>query len=285
MALFSRKKKKAAKDYVASMLPQTRRAIFFDVVKQQWSKLLRLMLILLIAALPLLLICIYEDTYLLTVAEDTSIPQETIPALIAPLHIYCALLSIPGLVIFFWGLSGVIRVIRQLAWEENVMIFRDFALGIRQNWKQFLPIGLLFGLCYTLAKIGWHSALATQADSVWIQGIILGLLIFLVAPLAACCTVVIAVYDNSFWGNLKLSAYLYLKKPLKTVGAMLLAFGPSCVVWLIPHLQLHLIGCIPAMMVFTLGLLGWVLFMYNQLDKHYNAENYPELVGKGISGQ
>ena len=285
MALFSRKKKKATKDYVASMLPQTRRAIFFDVVKQQWSKLLRLTLILLIAALPLLLICIYEDTYLLAVAEDPSIPQETIPALIAPLHIYCALLSIPGLAIFFWGLSGVIRVIRQLAWEENVMVFRDFILGIRQNQKQFLPAGLLFALCYTLAKIGWHSALATQAESVWMQGIVLGLLIFLVAPLVACYTVVTAVYNNSFWGNLKLSAYLYLKNPLKTVGAMLLAFGPSVVVWLIPYLQLHLIGCIPAMMAFTLGLLGWVLFNYNQLDKHYNAENYPELVGKGISGQ
>jgi len=284
MALF-RKKKKAAKDYVASMLPQTRRAIYFDVLKQQWSKLLRLMLILLIAALPLLLICIYEDTYLLAVAEDPSIPQETIPTLIAPLHIYCALLSIPALAIFFWGLSGAIRVIRQLAWEENVMVLHDSMLGIRQNWKHFLPIGLLLGLCYAMSKIGWYSALATQSDSVWAQGIVLGLLIFLVAPLVACCTVVIAVYNNRFVGNLKLAAYLYLKNPLKTVGAMLLAFGPSIAVWLIPYLPLHLFGCIPAMMVFTLGLLGWVLFMYNQLDKHYNAQHYPELVGKGISGQ
>jgi hypothetical protein len=51
----------------------------------------------------------------------------------------------------------------------------------------------------------------------------------------------------------------------------------------IPHLQLQLIGSIPAMMVFTLGLLGWTLFLYNQLDKHYNAEQYPELVGRGIN--
>ena len=280
-----RKTKKAAKDFERSMLPQTRRAVFFDVVKLQWSRLLLLALILLISALPLLLIAVYEDTYILTAYEDPSIPQETIPALIAPLHILCAVLSAPCLILFFLGLSGVIRVVRQLAWEENAMVFPNFMLGLRQNWKQFLPTGLLFGLGYTFAKIGWHSALATQAESVWMQGIALGLLIFLIAPLVACCTVVIAVYNNSFGGNLRLAAYVYLKSPLKTVGAMLLAFGPSVAIWLIPILQLHLIGSIPTMMVFTLGLLGWVLFTYNQLDKHYNAQQYPELVGKGINGQ
>lgn len=280
-----KKTKKASKDYEKSMLPQTRREVFFDVVKLQWSKLLLVALILLIAALPLLLISVYEDTYILTVSEDPGIAQETIPALIAPLHIFCALLSAPCLVLFFLGLSGVIRVVRQLAWEENVMVFQDFMVGLRQNWKQFLATGLIFGLCYTFAKIGWHSALATQTDSVWGQGIVLGLLVFLIAPLAACCTVVIAVYNNRFEDNLKLATYLYLKNPLKTVGAMLLAFGPGVAVWLIPHLQLHLIGCIPAILAFTLGLLGWVLFTYNQLDKHYNAQQYPELVGRGVGGQ
>lgn len=281
----ARKTKKAAKDFERSMLPQTRQAVFFDVVKLQWSKLLRLSLILLICALPLLLIAVYEDSYLLTVYEDPGIPQEAIPALIAPLHIYCAILSAPCIVLFFLGLSGVIRVVRQLAWEENVMVFPDFMVGFRQNWKQFLPLGLIFGLGYTFAKIGWHNALATQANSVWVQGIGLGLLIFLIAPLVACAVVVIAIYSNSFGGNLKLAAFVYLKRPLKTVVGMLLAFGPSAAVWVIPHLQLHLIGVIPALMVFTLGLLGWTLFTYNQLDAHYNAQQYPELVGRGINGQ
>ena len=276
--------KKASKDFTQSMLPQTRRAVFFDVVKLQWRKLLLVALILLVSALPLLLIAVYEDTYILTVYDDTSIAEETIPALIAPLHIFCAVLSAPCIILFFLGLSGVIRVMRQLSWEEHAMVFPDFMVGLRQNWKQFLPTGALFGLSYTVAKIGWHSALATQAGSVWMQGIGLGLLVFLIAPLAACCVVVIAVYSNSFWGNLKLSAYIYLKNPLKTVGSMLLAFGPSAAVWVVPHLQLHLIGSIPAMLVFTLGLLGWTLFVFNQLDQHYNAQEYPELVGKGMNG-
>ena len=66
---------------------------------------------------------------------------------------------------------------------------------------------------------------------------------------------------------------------------MLLAFGPGVAVWVIPHLQLHLIGAIPAIMAFTLGLLGFTLFTFDQLDKHYNAQAYPELVGRGINGQ
>lgn len=280
-----RKTKKASNDFEKSMLPQTRRAVFFDVVKLQWSKLLLVALILLISALPLLLIAVYEDTYILTAYEDPAIPQETIPVLIAPLHILCAVLSAPCLSLFFLGLSGAIRVVRQLAWEENAMVFPDFLIGFRQNWKQFLPAGVLFGLSYALAKIGWYTALANQTDSVWMQGISLGLLIFLIAPVICCSIVVIALYSNSFWGNFKLSVFVYLKNPLKTVGFMLLVFGPAVAVWLIPHLYLHLIGSIPAMMVFTLGLLGWTLFIYNQLDKHYNAQQYPELVGKGINGQ
>lgn len=279
------KNKKASKDFERSMLPQTRRAIFFDVVRLQWRKLLGLALILLVSALPLLLIAVYEDTYILTAYEDPGVPRETIPALIAPLHIFCAVLSTPCLVLFFLGLSGVIRVVRQLAWEENAMVFPDFLVGLQQNWKQFLPMGLLFSLGYTVAKIGWHSALATQAESVWVQGIALGLLIFLIAPMVACSTVVIAVYNNNLCGNLKLAAYVYSKTPLKTVSSMFMAFGPSVVVWVIPYLQLHLIGSLPAIMVFILGLLGWVLYTYNQLDKYYNAQQYPELVGKGINGQ
>ena len=279
-----RKNKKASKDFERSMLPQTRRAVFWDVVKLQWRKLLGIALILIISALPLLLIAVYEDTYFMTAYEDPEIPPESIPMLIAPLHILCAVLSAPCLVLFFLGLSGVIRVVRQLAWEENAMVLPDFLVGFRQNWKQFLPTGLLFGLGYALAKIGWHSALASQAGFGWLQGIALGLLIFLTAPLVACCIIVIAVYQNSFWDNLKLAAYIYLKNPLKTVGSMLLAFGLSAAVWVIPHLQLHLIGSIPAIMAFTLGLLGWMLFVFQQLDMHYNAVHYPELVGKGVNG-
>lgn len=279
-----RKTKKASKDFERSMLPQTRRAVFWDVVKLQWRKLLGIALIMLVSALPLLLIAVYEDSYILTAYEDSGIPQETIPALLAPLHIFCDVLSIPALIIFFLGLSGVIRVVRQLAWEENAMVLPDFMVGFRQNWKQFLPTGLLFSLGYVFAKIGWYTALSAQAESAWLQGIALGLLIFLAAPLVACCIVVIAVYQNNFWGNLKLATFVYLKSPLKAVGSMLLAFGLSLAVWVIPHLQLHLIGSIPAVMAFTLGLLGWMLFVFNQLDKHYNAEHYPELVGKGVNG-
>ena len=40
---------------------------------------------------------------------------------------------------------------------------------------------------------------------------------------------------------------------------MLLAFGLSAAVWVIPHLQLHLIGSIPAIMAFTLSLDDFVI--------------------------
>ena len=280
----ARKTKRASKDFERAMLPQTRKAVFFDVVKLQWRKLLLLALILLIFALPLFLIALYEDSYFYAVTEDPSFSPHEMPAILAPLNTYCAVFSAPALALLFLGLSGVVRVQRQLAWGENVTVFHDFSVGFRQNWKQIFPVGLLFGIFFALAKIGWYSAIVSQADSVWIQGILMGLLAFLVAPVTAYCIVVIAIYTNSFWGNLKIALYIYLKNPLKAFGAMLLNFGLCLVVWMIPSTQLHLTGTIPAIMVFTLGLLGWMLFSFNQLDRHYNKTQYPELVGKGVNG-
>ena len=72
--------KKSEKDFKKSMLPQTRRDVFFDVLKLQWSKLLRVALLLLIAALPLLLIAVYEDSYILT-AEKMKLAKETMRVL------------------------------------------------------------------------------------------------------------------------------------------------------------------------------------------------------------
>ena len=53
----------AQQDYEASMLPQTRKAVFFDVCKLQWRKLLILGGILVPFALPLIVVNLLRDGY------------------------------------------------------------------------------------------------------------------------------------------------------------------------------------------------------------------------------
>lgn len=283
--ILSRKPRKAAEDYERTMLPQTRREVFLDILKLQWSKLLRLGLILLVSAIPLLMVAIYEDSYFLAVTENADVLREEVPALFSPFRIFCDLLRIPCIVVFFVGLSGVVRALRQLAWGENVTVLHDFTVGLRQNWKQFLAIGLVYGLCHALAMTGWHNSLTAGGGNVWIWGVILGLLLFLVMPVVCCAAVIVAIYNNSLTDDLRIAAFIYLKAPVKTVGAMLAAFAVCLIIWQIPSLWLHIILSIPAMAVFVLGFLGWLLFVCGQLDRYYNDEHYPELVGKGIGGR
>ena len=93
--------------------------------------------------------------------------------------------------------------------------------------------------------------------------------------------IMIPVYTNTFFQNLKNSVYLFLRNPMKTIVA-LLAFLIPCIPSLIPNFKCHLFGSIAAIILMPFALLGWSLFCYNQFDKHLNQEICPELVGRGI---
>ena len=54
-----RRYKIAKQDYTEAMLPQTRKAVFFDVFKLQWRKLLTLGGILVLFAVPMILSIVY----------------------------------------------------------------------------------------------------------------------------------------------------------------------------------------------------------------------------------
>ena len=81
-----RKTKKASKDFERSMLPQTRRAVFFDVLKLQWRKLLLASFILLVSALPLLLIAIF---HVLNLRELPKSPTECLGQDVDKLSEFC----------------------------------------------------------------------------------------------------------------------------------------------------------------------------------------------------
>lgn len=58
-----RRYKIATQDYEVSMLPQTRKAVFFDVFKLQWRKLLILGGILVLFSLPMIILNLLRDGY------------------------------------------------------------------------------------------------------------------------------------------------------------------------------------------------------------------------------
>ena len=233
--------KKAAKDYQKSMLPQSRKEIFWDVIKLQWSSLVAVGSLVLLFALPLLILTVYEKSCILALMADSTKEQEELLREIVALRNTNAILRVPLIVLLSVGLAGAARVVRQLAWEENLFLWHDFRKGIKQNAGQFLLCGVLVAVLYTSASIGWNTANMTQ----WATGVVFSApmwLMVLVVPVLAYLMVVICVYNNGLWSNVRIALYLLGKHPLKTVGAVIAAFAIVAIPWLIPYVTVQLIG-------------------------------------------
>lgn len=134
------KQKVAKTDFSEQNLPHNRKEVFFDCVKLYWQKLLLLGLIMLVCAVPLLTVSAVCDTVqqgLSRQLEDGVIDKVAYNGQTAWLRFAEALIDIPCYVIVCVGLSGTVRVTRQMIWAEPLFFANDFADGIKQNWLTF----------------------------------------------------------------------------------------------------------------------------------------------------
>lgn len=281
-----RKNKAAAQDFTAAMLPQSRKAIFFDVLKLQWRKLLLLGVILLLFALPLLLSAltggIYTASYIAAAEQNgLAAAPEAAQGLIW-FELLRSAVNIILFLIFLVGLAGALRVLRQLAWEENVHFPTEFQHGIKSNFGQLALLGLLAGVIVLLCKSvlyfssGYRSELTATASLLPLAASVLLLL-----PAGCICLALIPVYANSLGANLKNAFYVYFSSPLRMLGT-LLACAAFWLPALLPQLTLQIFGMVFAVLTLPVPLLAWLLFCFTRFDISINATLCPELIGRGI---
>ncbi len=281
-----RKNKAAPQDFTEAMLPQSRKAIFFDVLKLQWRKLLLLGAILLVFSLPLLLsdviAAVYSTNYIAAAEQiGLAVSYDAAGGLIR-FELIRSAVNIVLLLIFLVGLSGALRVLRQLAWEENVYLPTEFPAGIKSNYGQLALLGILCGVIAVLCKgvlffsVGYRSGMSATLSLVPLAASILLLL-----PAMCLCLAMIPVYANPLRANLKNAFYVYFSSLLRVLGT-LLACAAFWLPMLIPDLMWHCIGHAFAFLTLPVTLLAWMLFCFTRFDVSINAAQCPELTGKGI---
>ena len=279
------KHKHAATDYTQSMLPQTRKALFFDILHLQWKNLLLMGGLGLLFYAPLLLSTVFQDVYIsslystLTDADDRQLMEAS--QTLMHLDVIRNFIHILFAAIFSVALAGMGRVIRQHAWGENVHTYTDFTRGIRENFCQTAVLAMLASLIYALCLMIFYNA--TQSD--FLTGALsmlpIGISLLVVLPVLATANAMVPVYSNRLWATLKNAFYVYCRSLLKTLGglfACLLIWVPS----LIPNFYCHLFGSIGAVLLTPFALLAWTLLCYNRFDKHINPLVAPQLISKGI---
>lgn len=278
------KPKPAKQDYVEDMLPQTRKQVFFDVLKLHWGKLLFCGLIILVFLLPLHISAIYQSFYELSVMDSFDKGNLTTEEAYNTLRFTRNLASGVNILLYMLfsvGLAGLARIIKRFAWEEHVKIGGDFFKGIKQNCGQYMLLSLFSGAVVFICSF-ITDTLNVGTGAAYYVGIaatVLCAVVFL--PLMGYMLVTISVYGIRFSRNIRYALILYGKNILKTLLAAVICFIPF-VLQLIPFMGCVIAGRIISSILIPYIMLGWFLFAFNMLDKNINKENYPELVGKGL---
>ncbi len=273
------KQKVAKTDFSEQNLPHNRKEVFFDCVKLYWQKLLLLGLIMLVCAVPLLTVSAVCDTVqqgLSRQLEDGVIDKVAYNGQTAWLRFAEALIDIPCYVIVCVGLSGTVRVTRQMIWAEPLFFANDFADGIKQNWLTFCLCGFLVSL------LNVYLAFAESSGGGLPAYLPLGVVTIVVLPTALWMMSASSVYNIGIGKNIKNSFVLYIKTPFVT-WLFVALFASVAIPGLIGFVALR---CI-LLAVFIVVLLPafvmlWQLVCYSYFDKFINKQAYPEIVDKGI---
>lgn len=280
-----KKQKFANSDFSKNMMPQNRKQVFRDVMQLHWQKMLLLGVILLVFYIPILLLTICYDTY--TAAVYQAMPgmeaeqQNAAVNFVIQLDLIRSVITTVLLVLLSVALSGVLRTIRQYAWEENVHIPTDFARGIRDNFRQTAALCALSGLVFTLCLSVFYTADAYGSPLVSTLSLLpVAISALFVFPIFFIALVMIPIYSNRLGATLKNAFFVYTKSLLRSLGFLLLCL----VIWvpsLVPHPLFHIFGSAIAVLLTPTVFLAWTVFCYDNFDKHLNPLVCPELIGKG----
>ena len=278
-------RKTAQADYTPNMLPANRRAVFFDVVKLQWQKLLLLGLILLLFYTPVLLLTALRDIYVSNLYQALENAEEAQKLSAGQTLVLLDILRSGAqavlMLLFAVGLSGVSRVLRQYAWGENVHMPTDLPKGIRDNYRQTAGLLVLSGMIYTLCLSVYYTASSYNSSLMAMLSLLpVAVSVLLVLPIFGLTLSMIPVYSNRLTENFKNAFYIYsrtLPKTLLVLGCCLMVWAPS----LIPNFYAHILGSVFAVLLTPFALLAWNLYCYDLFDTHINTQLCPELIGKG----
>lgn len=270
-------------EYTIDMMPHTRRAVFFDVLKLQYKSLLLIGVLFLAAAVPLIAAYVFEQVYSSIMLDQVTVGSTEYASVLGRISLLSeivAFVKIPLYCLFAIVLAGGMRMIRQYAYEECVHFSTDLMSGIKQNTKQTVILMLLASLLWAIS----YFAYGLRHISDGMMGIItvlpvcLFLVIFL--PIAMIMAVLIPIYNNGFLKNFKLAVYIFAKEPFKIILACICCLSIFAVSF-IPNFYTGVLGRVLGVVLLPFGMLGFYLFMFNVLDKHINNIYYPEIVGKG----
>ena len=162
--------KERDEEYARSTLPTNRWALFWDIFKGRFSKLVIVNLLMLLFCIPLIVVVVFMMTYgsaqraLMPFSQWMLVGYPAVPSLVGvpeQVAVSTNLMFTPfilvGALIAGIGISGGMYVIRNMVWTEGIFVANDFWRGIKINIGVVLLSTLFYVvmLMLMILAIGW----------------------------------------------------------------------------------------------------------------------------------
>ena len=275
------KRKVASKDFNISDLPSNRKEVFFDCIKNRYRYLFYCGLIVFITIIPIIIIYFLKNIYLGALLEELNQGNITNDdyksGMMTYLLIYDGLIVLSSFIVSL-SISGLTRVVRQIAWEEPLFFFKDFGDGIKMNYKHISIHLFVLALIYMVSDISIY----IQMRFALLSYIPYGIFYLIAIPMSLYNISQTNVYLIS---NIKATKnsilFLFKSVPVCILFSAILAL--ALFVGFIPNIAIKiLVYILLVILLFPLYYLAWFLYSCSIFDKYLNVNYYPEIVDKGI---
>ena len=285
-------KKKSIKfaktDYLYSSLPNTRKDAFKDVYKHNFLTILKCGVALLVSTIPVLLFSIFMDVGRLgmTTAYYT---EDDLAGVLLIWNISRAIGISLLLILVLFVLSGAIRVLKLVIYQEGVSFSCDLKVGIKEN---FVPMLVFFSIYIIVFNITNSLRLLFLPQYIGLGILLIFLILF--TPMLLWAFLTISVYQTKIWEYVKNSFFFFIRTlgfTLLFVLALLWPFIISSLVadnlLSIPVSPIYIaakttIFIVMAIFYYPCFIVITLLFASSQFDKYINKDNYPEIYRKGL---
>lgn len=259
-------------------LPSTRKELFWDIVKNDFSLVVNVSLLCLLVSLPLLVVLVVQ--YMLL----TSLQQPTV-AKIFPVVLYSNLVSIPLWGLRYVGRNGAFAVMTKRAYNQGCFVAETFWQGIKEGFGKAFLLGVIVGASFVIATAGSIYVVYSTTNSI-ARGFGIGICLLQFAVFF-CCAEYFCLQNNIYQlrfadllhNGLSFSVIKFGQTVLFVAIFALLPFALCCVsAWV----AIAVIG-VYSVVADGLSVVASTICGLTTLDKYINESNYPELVGKGLN--
>ena len=266
-------------DYQNENRPKTRSKQFLDIFKHRFVELLKLSLLQTVFNMPL----IVSFVIFYALIRNT----EDLNALMTVFLIQGVsfLISMPC---SYAGMTGTFYCMKKLGYAEGEFASSSFFIGLREEWKKGLLIGLIVGLSACVAVIGFFFLYFYFAQiDVNMTGFgiaVLGIQLIVILMVSYYSIAQIVIYDNSMRFILKNSFIFTLMRFHHNLVCFI--FYPAIIIALICIMEITMFVAVGLIVFFAaFGHLLWMMNALAAFDKFINKTNYPDYYRKGLYKQ